>query len=115
LCVRVCPAKAMHKREDGIVLVDIERCLGCGQCAQFCPYNAPQLNLATRKTYKCTMCADRLAQDLQPACATVCPTGALKWGKWEEIAIQGSERTGHFNNPALTRPHIRFQSADWQS
>jgi Fe-S-cluster-containing dehydrogenase component len=61
------------------------------------------------------MCVDRIEQNLMPACATVCPTGALQWGKWDEIAGKGAEQMEHFNSPSLTRPHIRFQSAEWQS
>lgn len=113
LCVRVCPSKAMHKRPDGIVVVDTAACLGCGQCTQFCPYGAPQMHMPTRKIYKCTMCADRIEQGLKPACVTVCPTGALQWGKWGEISSIGAERMEHFNNPALTKPHIRFHSTAW--
>lgn len=115
LCTRVCPVQAMHKRPDGIVVVDTEACAGCGQCFQFCPYGAPQMDKAVRKTYKCSMCADRIDQNLMPACATVCPTGALQWGKWEEIAGQGADCVSHFNSPSLTQPHIRFQSVEWGS
>lgn len=115
LCTKVCPVKAMVKRPDGIVVVNAAACVGCGLCTEFCPYGAPQMHGATRKIYKCTMCADRIDQNLMPACATVCPTGALQWGKWDDIASRGEERMAHFNNPALTRPHIRFRSAEWQS
>jgi Fe-S-cluster-containing dehydrogenase component len=114
LCARACPVKAITKRADGIVIVDTDKCLGCGQCYQFCPYRAPQMDMATRKTYKCTMCADRIDAGLMPACATICPTGALQWGKWDEISAKGDARVNHFNNPALTRPHIRFASVEWE-
>jgi anaerobic dimethyl sulfoxide reductase subunit B (iron-sulfur subunit) len=112
-CARACPAKAIRKRADGIVLLDTNQCVGCGQCFKFCPYGAPQMNFLTRRSYKCTMCADRIDQNLQPACATVCPTGALRWGPWEEISSHGTDRMAHFANPALTRPRIRFESRGW--
>jgi DMSO reductase iron-sulfur subunit len=114
-CMKACPVKAIRRREDGIVLLDESRCVGCGQCYMFCPYGAPQLNLATRKSSKCTMCADRIDQGLQPACATNCPTGALQWGRWEEIVNRGSDRIGRFVYPMQMKPHIRFVTEPWQS
>jgi Fe-S-cluster-containing hydrogenase components 1 len=113
ICARACPVKAIWKRADGIVLLETSKCVGCGQCFKFCPYQAPQMNFFERKTYKCTMCADRVDQSLQPACATVCPTGALQWGEWDEISRRGADRTERFSNPALTKPRIRFETAGW--
>lgn len=114
LCTKVCPVRAMHKREDGVVVVNTDACTGCGQCFKFCPYGAPQMHITARKTFKCTMCADRLDQNLMPACATACPTGALQWGDWSQISKKGVDRIDYFNDPSLTRPRIRFQSAEWR-
>jgi DMSO reductase iron-sulfur subunit len=117
-CVKVCPTKAMWQRDDGIVLVNQEKCIGCRLCEDFCPYQAPQYNARTRKIEKCTMCADRIDQGLQPACVTLCPTGALQWGKWEEVSTKGERETkgptGGFVARA-TRPRIRFVNQEWHS
>jgi Fe-S-cluster-containing dehydrogenase component len=108
-CMKVCPVKAIWRRdEDGVVLIDQEKCVGCQQCAMFCPYGAPQFNLRTRKMDKCTMCFDRLEQGLDPACVTLCPTGALRYGPWEEVQKQGAETTANFAPPRQTRPKVRF-------
>lgn len=113
-CLMVCPVKAIWRRsEDGVVLIDREKCVGCQQCKAFCPYDAPQFNLRTRKMEKCTMCFDRIDQDLQPACSTLCPTGALTWGKWSEISQQGVAQVPNFANPNNTKPHIRFVVDDY--
>lgn len=114
-CVKACPVKALYRREDGIVVQDRDKCTGCGECAAFCPYGAPQVDFTKteRKMRKCDMCAERIEQDLQPACATLCPTGALQWGKWSEIQDAGSAAIDGFTNPAYTRPHIRFLSPAW--
>jgi DMSO reductase iron-sulfur subunit len=113
ICIKACPVKVISRRPDGLVLIDIDRCLGCRQCEKFCPYDAPQFNVRTKRMEKCTFCADRIDQDLEPACTAVCPTGALQFGKWEEISQLGEARIDGFSNPALTRPRIRFITAEW--
>lgn len=117
VCVKACPVKALYRRPDGIVMVDRGKCLGCGECALWCPYDAPQVNFAKteRKMQKCTMCADRIDQKLQPACATVCPTGALQWGKWADIQETGSAEVEGFRSSPYTKPHIRFKPAVWSA
>lgn len=108
-CMKACPVKAISRRaEDGTVQIDQSKCVGCQQCYAFCPYAAPQFNQRTRKMEKCTMCADRIGAGLQPACATLCPTGALQWGKWSDISEVGSATTANFANPKQTSPRIRF-------
>lgn len=108
-CMKVCPVKAISRRpEDGTVQIDQSKCLGCQQCAAFCPYQAPQFNKRTARMEKCTGCFDRIEMDLQPACATVCPTGALQWGKWSEIEQKGAVQTANFASPWMTQPRIRF-------
>ncbi|MGB9604689.1 MAG: 4Fe-4S dicluster domain-containing protein [Bryobacteraceae bacterium] len=115
LCLKVCPVKAIWRRdEDGAVIIDQEKCVGCRFCEQFCPYDAPQFNVQLKKMQKCTMCYDRIAMGLQPACAAACPTGALRWGDWEEIRQQGVDRIEGFKNPSTTRPRIRFLTGGWQ-
>jgi Fe-S-cluster-containing dehydrogenase component len=113
-CVKACPLKAISRRDDGIVLIDQTRCAGCQLCAQFCPYGAPQFHAATMKMKKCTMCYDRIDAGMAPACATLCPTNALQWGKWEDISGQGTAQVPGFSDPSLTKPGIRFLSTTWK-
>lgn len=112
-CRKVCPTGAIWRRDDGIVLIDRELCIGCQQCEKFCPYQVPKLNNLTRKMEKCTMCADRVDEGLQPACATLCPTEALKWGKWDDIRDKGVAQVANFTDPKLTVPAIRFVNTAW--
>ena len=107
-CMKVCPARAISRNAHGAVVIDQAKCLGCRQCAAFCPYQAPQFNQAQRIMQKCTQCTDRLEAGEQPACATLCPTGALQFAPWDEIKNHGSARIDHFSNPAGTQPRIRF-------
>jgi len=75
-CVKVCPVQATFQREDGIVMVDNERCVACAYCVQACPYDARFINEETLTADKCTFCAHRLEEGLLPACVETCVGGA---------------------------------------
>ena len=75
-CVPVCPVQVTFQRQDGIVLVDNERCVGCGYCVQACPYDARFINHETQTADKCTFCEHRLEVGLLPACVESCVGGA---------------------------------------
>jgi len=79
-CIPVCPVGATYKREDGIVLVDGERCVGCAYCVQACPYDARFVNHHTGKADKCTFCSHRVEAGLLPACVETCVGGARIFG-----------------------------------
>jgi len=78
-CLRACPVGAYTKREsDGVVIHDQDKCIGCGNCIRFCPFGAPQYNSTLKKAEKCSLCWERLDQNLKPACVLSCPVNALK-------------------------------------
>ncbi|AXH08587.1 ubiquinol cytochrome C oxidoreductase [Malaciobacter halophilus] len=77
ICAEVCPAEAYTVREDGIVELNRDKCIGCGYCAQSCEYNAITLLGQENKAQKCNMCAERLDRGELPACVTACPMGVL--------------------------------------
>jgi Fe-S-cluster-containing dehydrogenase component len=86
-CVTVCPTGASYKRaEDGIVLVDEDKCIGCQLCAWACPYGAREISAKRGTMQKCTLCVDRIynetldSADRQPACVAACPTRARHFG-----------------------------------
>lgn len=76
VCVAVCPVKATYQREDGIVLVDPHRCIGCRYCKAACPYEVRYLDPEKNIIAKCTFCHHRLDAGQLPACVEACPTGA---------------------------------------
>lgn len=83
-CVAACPKGAISQRiEDGIVVVDTQKCAGCRSCFEACPFGIPQYN-EDGTMQKCDMCLDRLEQGQTPICAATCPTQALRWGTREE-------------------------------
>ena len=77
-CVEICPTLALFKREDGIVDLDRDRCIGCASCMQACPYDAIHIDPRAGTAAKCHFCAHRLEVDLAPACVSVCPEQAIK-------------------------------------
>lgn len=86
-CVTVCPTGASYKRaEDGIVLVDEDKCIGCKLCSWACPYGAREYSAVEGVMKKCTLCIDRIYNEnldeaeRQPACVQACPTRARHFG-----------------------------------
>ncbi|STP19912.1 anaerobic dimethyl sulfoxide reductase subunit B [Escherichia coli] len=65
-CTKVCPSGAMHKREDGFVVVDEDVCIGCRYCHMACPYGAPQYNAEKGHMTKCDGCYSRVARGNNP-------------------------------------------------
>ena len=111
-CVTVCPTGASYKRpEDGIVLVDQDKCMGCNYCAWACPYGARELDREDGVMKKCTLCIDRIydealpPEERQPACVMTCPTHARFFGDYDdpdsEVSRLASERGGQALMPEL--------------
>ena len=83
-CVQVCPVGATYQTKDNFVLVDKTRCVGCSYCVQACPYSIRFINPVSHTAEKCTWCYHRVRKGLLPACVTVCPTGARKFGDLDD-------------------------------
>ena len=85
-CVANCPTGAMIKRdEDGIVYVDESVCIGCGTCANACPYGAPKVSEERGVTSKCNFCRDYLDEGGRPACVDACLMRCLDFGDIAEL------------------------------
>jgi len=92
-CLEACPADgAIVQYANGIVDFQTDNCIGCGYCMTGCPFNIPKFNPETHKVHKCTLCADRVAGNLEPACIKACPTGCLHFGTKEDMLFQAGKR-----------------------
>jgi formate dehydrogenase iron-sulfur subunit len=94
-CVSVCPVGALQKTADGPVIYDGNRCIGCRYCMLACPFGVPtyQWDRALPKVQKCIMCYEkRVREGQQPACTSVCPTGATKFGDRDQLIEEARAR-----------------------
>lgn len=88
VCMHACPALAFTlDRRSGAVILDENKCIGCKYCSWACPYDAPVFDAGRGVMSKCTFCNHRLADGLKPACAALCPTGALDFADIPEDEI----------------------------
>jgi Fe-S-cluster-containing dehydrogenase component len=92
-CAEVCPADAIKKNEDGVVLSALKpRCVACSNCVVACPFGIPKMMVAPELMMKCDMCWDRTSAGKRPMCATVCPSQALAYLPPEEVARRRREK-----------------------
>jgi formate dehydrogenase iron-sulfur subunit len=109
-CLKACPAPgAIVQYSNGIVDFHEENCIGCGYCITGCPFNIPRISKKDGKVYKCTLCSDRVAVGMEPACVKTCPTGAIVFGAKEDMIHHADERIADlkergFDNAGLYNP-----------
>lgn len=84
-CVAVCPTRALYYTPEGFVEVATTRCIGCLLCSTVCPFGHPRYDPSAKAIIKCDFCVDRVKSGRLPACVEACPTGALKFGRLEDI------------------------------
>ncbi|MDE3197424.1 MAG: 4Fe-4S binding protein [Acidobacteriota bacterium] len=96
-CAQVCPADAIKKGEDGVVMSALKpRCIACANCVYACPFGIPKLVPEYELMMKCDMCYDRTSVGKRPMCATVCPSQALAYVRSDEIALRREKPTNVF-------------------
>ena len=108
-CVKVCPTKAHFKRaEDGLVVIDQEKCIGCGMCARACPYGVPQLDAKRGKMLKCDGCVARTSRGMMPVCVESCPERALEFGDIDELRRKHGlvDSVAPLPDAGITKPSI---------
>ena len=129
-CVRVCPTQATFRRDDGIVVMDWHRCIGCRYCMAACPYGSRSFNWRDPREFidkidpkfptrsrgvveKCTFCDERLADGKEPACVEACGNDEMIFGDVEDpeskIREVLSKRFSIRRKPGLgTKPEVYY-------
>ena len=112
-CMDVCPTKALERGADGHVSVNDDRCVGDKACIAACPYGAIHIDPQTKQADKCDFCSDRTAYGLEPACVTVCPTEALRFGDFDDASdlvtqYAAANNALPFKEKAGTKPSVLY-------
>ncbi len=117
ICLQNCPTRATYQLENGIVVVDPHRCIGCKYCIASCPYSARYVNPLKRIVQKCEFCVHRVEAGLEPACVNTCPTSALIFGDINDpgsnISQVIAKNDVHVLKPdRATSPQVYYIGAD---
>ncbi len=120
ICVTNCPVRASYKRDDGIVMVDPHRCIGCRYCMASCPYDVRHVNPLRKIVQKCNFCAHRVDAGLEPACVETCLGGARVFGDLNDPKSRISQLIAtnavQVLKPEMaTRPNVYYIGADMEA
>jgi len=105
-CLDVCPTGALFRTEYETVVVQQDICNGCGYCVPACPFGVIDKRESDGRVWKCTLCYDRLKSDLEPACATACPTQSIQFGPLEELRERAAGRVGTLREAGVTEARL---------
>ena len=86
-CKAICPTEAIFRTEMGAVVVNTEKCIGCGSCVMVCPFGILRLSDHTGKVVKCDMCTDKIEKGEEPICVAQCPKDAIMFGEIDEPLV----------------------------
>jgi formate dehydrogenase iron-sulfur subunit len=91
-CLDACPTGSIFRTEHGTVVVQEDICNGCGYCVTACPFGVLDRRSDDGRVWKCTLCYDRLQDDMEPACAQACPTDSIQFGELEVLRRRAADR-----------------------
>ena len=92
-CMNICPTGALFRRRDGIVDLNGAACIGCRACMVACPYDQLFIDPNTHTAEKCNFCANRVENELLPACVSVCPTECRIFGDLDDPTSEVAQIT----------------------
>lgn len=105
VCISACPNGAFFRTEDGTVLHEDGKCIGCGKCLWSCPFGAISMSAQKGVAQKCDGCLDFRRNGLMPACVGACVNGSLQFSSTNGVI--GTDRSLGGNLPAKTKPRNR--------
>lgn len=101
-CIAKCPTDALYKREDGIVLIDKEKCTDCRECITVCPYGAYSYNSEKKVLEKCDLCAHLIDKGEKPTCIKACIVQAIVVGDIDDSSSEISQKVREAGSRAYT-------------
>ena len=114
ICKEVCPNDAIYVRDDGIVILDPEKCQGCKKCADACIYDAIYFNDDLNISQKCTGCVHLLDNGYEkPRCVEMCPSGCMQFGDEEDFADEIPGSTTLLAEEGL-KPRVKYRNIPGQ-
>jgi tetrathionate reductase subunit B len=119
ICLQNCPTRATYQLDNGIVVVDPHRCIGCKYCIASCPYDVRFLNPLKQIVQKCEFCLHRVRVGLEPACVNTCPTDALIFGDMNDpdsriSRVLATHAVQVLKPDRATYPQVYYVGADMQ-
>ena len=105
-CLQACPTGAIIRTEFDTVVIQQDICNGCGYCVPACPFGVPDLSATDHKAHKCTLCYDRLVDDLEPACAKACPTDSIQFGPVDQLMERAKTRVADLHARGVEGAYI---------
>lgn len=106
-CHEACPTGAIIRTEFDTVYVQQDICNGCGYCIVACPFGViARDEQGDQHAHKCTLCYDRLKDDMEPACAKACPTKSIQFGEVETLQAQARERVGFLHAQGVSEARL---------
>jgi formate dehydrogenase iron-sulfur subunit len=113
-CLEACPTGAIVRTEFDTVYVQPDVCNGCGYCVVACPFGVIDRREDDGRAWKCTLCYDRLADDMTPACAKACPTESIQYGDVEELRARAERRVRTLHERGLSEAYLYGVDAENQ-
>ena len=113
-CLESCPTGAIIRTEFGSVFVQPDVCNGCGYCIVNCPFGVIDRREDDGRAWKCTLCYDRLKEDMTPACAKACPTESIQFGELAELRERAQARVETLRGQGLKDAYLYGASAEDQ-
>jgi formate dehydrogenase iron-sulfur subunit len=111
-CLEVCPTGALFRTEFGTVVVQEDICNGCGYCVPACPFGVIDRREEDGRVWKCTLCYDRLKDDMEPACAHACPTESIQFGDLDELRERAHHRVERLREAGQDRAQLYLAGDD---
>lgn len=110
-CQSVCPTGATYTTDEGVVLVDYEKCIGCKYCMEACPYDVRWFDEDLQVASKCTFCYHRTSQGLLPQCVNTCITKCRLFGDLNDPESDISKRLAEVNGGEQLKPETGLNVA----